>query len=93
MRVEDGVGTRYGRLPQVPKIVETKFFEIKSSDFAVFVLLTLLPNLKGLSPTGSDIVVERGGAPQLILHIVPLHLFYMMYILGVICNVPVFIKT
>lgn len=55
--------------------------------------MTLLPKLKDLSPTGSDIVVERGGEPQLIVYIVPLHLFYMMYILGVICNVPVFIKT
>lgn len=47
----------------------------------------------GRSPTRNDIVAERGGEPQLILHILPLHLFYMMYALGVICSISVFIKT
>lgn len=47
----------------------------------------------GRSPTSNDIVAERGGEPQLILHILPQRLFYMMYALGVIRSIPVFIKT
>lgn len=47
----------------------------------------------GRSPTSNDIVAERGEEPQLILHILPQRLFYMMYALGVIRSIPVFIKT
>lgn len=44
-------------------------------------------------PAGKSIRVERGGKPQLILHVLLPHSFYVTYTLGMICNIPVLIKT
>lgn len=95
-----GMGTSLSDYLKLLKIPESKSLKLKAQNLlSLFFssLLTLLSSLRDNARLWSqsnwqDIAVERGGEPQLILHVLPLHSFYMTYALGVICNIPVFIR-